>query len=381
MKYGVIFFEKTENLGDDIQTYAALKYLPKVDYIIEREKLNLFVPDKNELVTTILNGWYIHDVTALPPSPFINPLIISTHFTDHLLNDKPEYFDEYFLKYLKNHEPIGLRDNVVKKYLDNYDIENYFSGCMTLTIEPFKNIRKKDKICLVDVDDEIYEKVVQTSKYDVIKETHTLNSIEHSKLSFDERMKFVEDRLKLYQSCKIIITSRLHVALPCISLGVPVILIYDSNNIDVKNRLGKYIDLLNYTSKEEFLKNPNYNINNKKEFLKYRDSLNKTITDFIKKSSNLTIDKKEDVYNYYKYFVERKNYLDKIYKPKISEYERIINKLRIQNIVYEKQSRIRTINYVETRRQLEEILSSRSYKLSLKIKKMADRIRKIIKRK
>lgn len=377
MKYGIISFKNTRNLGDDIQTYAALKYLPKVDYVIEREELNLFVPDKNEIVTTIMSGWYLHDVTSLPPSPFINPLIISAHFTDHLLNDKPEYFDDYFLEYLKKYEPIGLRDDLVKKYLDDAEIENYFSGCLTLTIEPFKGVRKKNQICLVDVDEEIENKVRKTSPYDVILETHHLNYMEHSKLTFDERMKNVEDKLKKYQSCKMVITSRLHVALPCLSIGVPVLLIYNGSDLDVKNRLGKFIDLLNYMSKDDFIKKPNYNIENKKDFLKYRENLNSKVTEFIKKSEKIKLDKAEDYDCYYRYFVERKQSFDKMYTDKINEYERIINRLSIQNQVYEEESAIRAVNYVECRRNLELILASRSYKIALKIKRVADILRKV----
>ena len=38
MKYGLIIFENTENLGDDIQSYAAMQFLPRVDYIIVRDR-------------------------------------------------------------------------------------------------------------------------------------------------------------------------------------------------------------------------------------------------------------------------------------------------------------------------------------------------------
>ena len=48
MKYGLIVFKETENIGDDIQSYAAIKYLPQVDYYIEREKLDEFVPENEE---------------------------------------------------------------------------------------------------------------------------------------------------------------------------------------------------------------------------------------------------------------------------------------------------------------------------------------------
>ena len=39
MKYGLIVFKETENIGDDIQSYVAIKYLPKIDYYIAKNKL------------------------------------------------------------------------------------------------------------------------------------------------------------------------------------------------------------------------------------------------------------------------------------------------------------------------------------------------------
>ena len=105
MKYGMIVFKETRNIGDDIQSYAAKRFLPSVDYYIEREKLDAFTPETDDLVTCILNGWYCHDKTTLPPSPFINPLMLSMHLTDELRGEKPRYFTEYFLNYLKQKKP------------------------------------------------------------------------------------------------------------------------------------------------------------------------------------------------------------------------------------------------------------------------------------
>ena len=36
MKYGLLVFKETDNIGDDIQAYAAERFLPKVDYYIDR---------------------------------------------------------------------------------------------------------------------------------------------------------------------------------------------------------------------------------------------------------------------------------------------------------------------------------------------------------
>ena len=62
MKYGLLYYKDTDNIGDDIQTYAQKQFLPRIDYLIDRESLNLFVPNEKEKVATIMNAWYLHNI-------------------------------------------------------------------------------------------------------------------------------------------------------------------------------------------------------------------------------------------------------------------------------------------------------------------------------
>ena len=80
MKYGLIYYRDTDNLGDDILSYAGRRFLPKVDYYIDRESMDVFVPKEKESVAAILNGWYIHYSYAFPPSPYLAPLWIGARF-------------------------------------------------------------------------------------------------------------------------------------------------------------------------------------------------------------------------------------------------------------------------------------------------------------
>ncbi len=48
MKYGLMYYKSTDNIGDDIQTYVAMKFLPHIDYYIYRESLSCFVPEKKD---------------------------------------------------------------------------------------------------------------------------------------------------------------------------------------------------------------------------------------------------------------------------------------------------------------------------------------------
>lgn len=322
MKYGMIVFKETRNIGDDIQSYAAKRFLPKIDYYIEREELTEFIPETDSLVTCILNGWYCHDKTALPPSPFINPLMLSMHLTDELKEKKPRYFTQYFLDYLKGHQPIGLRDDLIKKYLDDSDIQNYFSGCLTLTLERFKGVKKNNSICAVDIDTDLLLKLKKVSGYNVIEKTHTLYE-KNEKLTYDERMKNVEDLLKTYQACELVITTRLHCALPCLGLGVPVLLIYDDSVKDIKNRLGNYTDFLNYCTKKEFKNNIKKYLENipknPSKHIKYRNELIKRCENFIEESANLKYLENRDLYN--RYYVQRNKHNKSIMEAKVNELE------------------------------------------------------------
>ena len=398
MKYGLIVFKNTTNIGDDIQSYAIKKLLPSVDYYIEREKLNEFTSKNNEKVKTIISGWFNHDKLSFPPSPFIDPLFISIHFTDELLGNKPIYFTDYFLNYLKKYEPIGLRDDLVKSYLDDNNISNYFSGCATLTIKKFENIKKTDNICLVDLNYFVTENI-KHEFVNVITRTHYVDN-SYNNLSYDERFNYVEKLLKDYQSSKCVITSRLHCALPCLALGVPVILIYKSSNIDIKNRLSKYIELVNYVSEEDFNKNYKEIINkisnNKSAYKKIANKLLITINDFIYRPC--LIENNLDSELYKKYFVEQKNNLEEIYINKINMLnnllderynliktdEKEINKLKLinkgiilENDLYKNNFDKLSTDFETTNSQLYMIQNSRTYKFTLKINNLLNLFRKI----
>ena len=184
MKYGLMYYKSTDNIGDDIQTYAAMKFLPHIDYYIDRENLSCFVPDKKECVSMIMNGWFIHNKLAWPPSPYINPLLISMHFK--VLEDVDvgdAYLKDLGGDFLKQYGPVGARDFETIKRLEKNNIEAYFSGCMTLTLEKFCKIKKKKKICLVDVSNDVISKVKQNTNYEIEVISHSLDPSDTEKIS------------------------------------------------------------------------------------------------------------------------------------------------------------------------------------------------------
>jgi len=125
MKYGLIVFRETENIGDDIQSYAALKFLPKVDYYVEREHMDTFVPNNKEYVRVLMSGWFLHNKYNFDFSPYIYPFFISTHLSSYKTYGIENEHIKLFAPYLKKYGPIGCRDTHTHELLDKYKIDNY----------------------------------------------------------------------------------------------------------------------------------------------------------------------------------------------------------------------------------------------------------------
>lgn len=341
MKYAIIVFKDSINIGDDIQSYAAMKQLPKVDYFIEREHMNEFIPEDKKKVKTLISGWYIHNRYRFPPSPYIIPFFTSCHFSslDDMYGVTTEYMEDYAAEYMKRYEPIGCRDKVTETLLSNNGIKTYRSHCLTLTIPKIEGIKKEKKIILVDVSEKIKEKVKETYDGEIKEITHSLDKNKNSKLSYEKRMNNVENLLKEYQGAEMVITTRLHCALPNLALEVPVLLIYDDDNYDVVSRIGDFRKLLDYCSEEDFLQGglEKYFIKTpKKKHLKIRNDLINRIQQFINEKPEVSkLDMEEE-------FVKnnhRINKLVKIYQTNLYEEreKRFAREQELTNMTYAKE--------------------------------------------
>lgn len=284
MKYGLLVNIKTDNIGDDIQSYAAKQFLPTVDYVIDREAMDTF-DSHGETVKTIMNGWYMYSKFNWPPVSNIDPLWISVHFSEN------DYFGigERFLEglggeYLQYHAPIGARDVSTREMLERNHIPAYLSGCLTLTIPQFGNVNKTDEVLLVDVDAESEKTIRRMYPRENIRcVIHNVDPEEYAKWPIDKRFDGVEQLLRRYQGAKCVITSRLHCALPCLALQTPVFLIYKD---EFAARMQSFLELLHYSNVEtleealrEFcVDDPR---ENKRNYLPIRENLTKICHDFI----------------------------------------------------------------------------------------------------
>lgn len=250
MKFGLVVYLKTDNIGDDVQSYAAKRFLPTVDYVIDREALDTF-DSHGEVVKAIMNGWYMYSKFNWPPASVIDPLWVAMHISEN------DYFGigERFLEgiggdYLRRYAPIGARDVSTLEMLERNHIPAYLSGCLTLTIPQFDNVEKTNEVLLVDLDEKseaIVRKMYPAENFQSV--THNVNAEEYSALSAEDRLRRVEKLLRRYQGAKCVITSRLHCALPCLALQTPVLLVYKR---EYAPRMQSFLTLLRYTEIDSF---------------------------------------------------------------------------------------------------------------------------------
>lgn len=224
-KFGWMITNSTRNIGDDFQCIAAKQFLnDKKDLIyIDREKMHDYNGMKLKM---ILNGWYMHNPDSWPPSEKIIPLLTSMHISNtrqkssQLVPSKCMLSNDG-IKYLKKFSPVGCRDLFTLKELRKKGIKSYFSGCMTLTLKR-ESKERKEYICLVDPNEDLINFVKNKTKREIIV---VYPEKDDWPLDYDERISKAHEILKIYSEAHMVITSRLHGALPPLAMEVPVLLL------------------------------------------------------------------------------------------------------------------------------------------------------------
>lgn len=385
MKYGLLYYKDTDNIGDDIQTFAQERFIPHVDYLIDRENLESFIPEKKEKVKVIMNAWYIHDKFNFDISPYIEPLYISMFLKKFPyqagITIGSDYLNKNILESFKKYSPVGARDIHTKNLLDKLGIESYFSGCMTLTINKFSDVEKKDYIVVVGLNDKEIDYIKKKTNREVINFIQDIDKGSFANESWEVRRKRVMDTLKLYQGAHLVITTKLHCSLPCLALGTSVLLLYDTSFPENKDRIGTYLSYLNYIKREDFFsaniqfENPP---KNPTKYLELRNTLEKNVINFINKNTiNSSLPKIED---YKKYLSKSKNMrflpiklleqLQEIYEYECKKSAKMydeINELKYQRDYYKK--------------IYEEINDKLNNTIDFKIKKILNKIRKVLSKK
>lgn len=131
--------------------------------------------------------------------------------------------------------------------------------------------------------------------------THWIDVNMDGSVTNDDLLNIAEDLVKKYASARLVITSRIHAALPCLGVGTPVIFIAneevvsENGSFNTPGRLGGLVELFRvlalengkFTTKDPVLKNiskfsASCFFENKNDWKQYAESLAKKATEFMK---------------------------------------------------------------------------------------------------
>ena len=260
VKYAVGYLKQTANLGDDIWAYAAMKLLPRYDYIIDYRNINNFRSYNGEKVAILLSGFPITRDSLFGqfiPSMNLIPKFVGVHFREYSY----DWLSQPLLKrYLCAYSPIGARDFYTAKNLLDIGINSYFAGCLTLTLNPphTKNRKRSRKVIVVDCSDVVIEKVKTECiklELDMIVKTHVVDWDTYKYKAWDNRISIVEEYLDEYATAHCVITSRLHVGLPCLAFGTPTLLLKPPfvKDDETSRRFIPFLDYFHFGLIDDFL--------------------------------------------------------------------------------------------------------------------------------
>jgi hypothetical protein len=249
----LVGYTNSGNLCDEIQSLAARRFLPRVDYILDREKLDRGPPRpaRRRPVRLIMNGWFAHDPGSWPPHPAVRPLLVSMHLSDQMTASGLSAAESLVVganaRWLRQHGPVGARDLWTLDILQTNDIPAWFSGCLTLTLQRPADLERTDSVVLNDVSETVADFVSNRIALPVKRTTHANTHV----VSGQRRFQIAESLLREYAQARLVITSRLHCALPCLALGTPVLLIPPSGS---SKRFSGLIELVRHCTATELLK-------------------------------------------------------------------------------------------------------------------------------
>ena len=158
------------------------------------------------------------------------------------------------IAYFKQHQPVGCRDNHTLNFLQKHDITSFLSGRLTLTLPRYTG-KRGDDILFVDVmrtnytssyRKAIVSRIIPESYKDKI-EFITHFSKEMKSQTSQERLNEAKLLLDRYKKARVVFTSLIHCALPCVAMGTPVVFVdagFNNNNAK-RDRFDGVTDLFN----------------------------------------------------------------------------------------------------------------------------------------
>lgn len=215
MKYGLLSVPDSQNIGDAVQTFP-LKAMYDERGIECSARVSSRWPGKysGEKIVLPMNSWNLYrgpdDAVRFKQSKDIDYRFVGYHLEGNLTSfaKNVRLYSDY---------PIGCRDVPTRDFLRSIGYNAYFSGCISMT---FPKRKEGDYKLVYVIDDDAKKGLPFCDPTDL----RLLTSIcLPGDGNWDLAEKMAKKRIELLRdTAKLVITSRLHVYLPCVAMGIPV---------------------------------------------------------------------------------------------------------------------------------------------------------------
>ena len=223
------------NLGDYVQTFCTQQAIHRLydDACFSYYDRDSLADYSGDQVLCVMQGWFSHQALFLPNNNIL-PVFVGTHITPSVklnLIDFMVHNPNYF-----NNKEIGCRDKRSQKLLADLGVKSYFSRCLTLTLPKREENSSQNKVFIVNIKQTYFRYIPQELLENAIFVNQRSVKIEGS---FENYMEHTQDYLECtaellghYKNeARLIITSAIHCAMPCLAMGIPVILLdFEKNN-------------------------------------------------------------------------------------------------------------------------------------------------------
>lgn len=216
----IVAGSEKENCTDEGILYTIL-FVP-----IERDYFALdssyeHVPKEHGTLRSLIYGWYCnnpekHSEYHLPAN---EAHTTASFFSFHCRMELQRAIAAgYNSEKFKKCGTIGCRDLATKQAFERAGVRCAWTGCFTVTLNnPVPHLQTTDTIFVVDT--------ILPEEYSGHKNvqyvTHIVKKIRP--MTLFEKLLEAKKLLRMYATAQLVITSRLHCAMPCVGMGVPVI--------------------------------------------------------------------------------------------------------------------------------------------------------------
>ncbi len=218
MKYASIYSksrisDRKNNIGEtiiDLVMDSIYEYMGiKQNDIIRINKPDISNYDGEPVILPIVKGYpQCHSISKAFSEKII-PVFLCWSLLDGVIHPED-------ISWLKAHEPIGCRDEYTLNECLRNGIRGYLNGCITICFPRLEQYSTNGTVYLVDVQPELEEYIPEKLKKNAVRVTHLIPE--------ENLREYAKELLKQYATtAKLVITSRLHAAIPCAAMGIPVV--------------------------------------------------------------------------------------------------------------------------------------------------------------